>query len=55
MRSDRKDFFREDGSIDMERALRAGRRARADAARSGIEELKRVFVGEPRVRRRIFW
>ncbi len=55
MQDDRKRFYRADGSIDIERAMRAGRTARAEALRAGIGEVKRVFVGEPRVRRRLFW
>ncbi|MDU8945591.1 hypothetical protein [Ovoidimarina sediminis] len=55
MTQDHREFFRADGSIDMERAMRAGRRVRAEAFREGIAEVKRVFAGEPRVQRRIYW
>ena len=33
---DRNEFFTESGMIDMRRALAAGRRARAEAARAGV-------------------
>lgn len=38
---DRPEFFNADGTINMQKALNAGRRARAEAARSGAVEMVR--------------
>lgn len=40
---DRNEFFTESGTIDMRRALAAGRRARAEAARAGVLGTLGVF------------
>ena len=40
---DRTEFFNADGTINMTRALAAGRRARAEAARTGASEVVRAL------------
>ena len=54
MTQDPREFFRADGSIDIERAMRAGRKVRAEAFREGMSEMKRVFTGDRGGPRRIF-
>ena len=48
---DRNEFFTESGLIDMRRALAAGRRARAEAARAGVVGTLRTFRKTGAVRR----
>ena len=40
---ERPEFFNADGSINMQRALDAGRRVRAEAAKTGAGEVVRLF------------
>ena len=40
---ERREFLNTDGSINMQRALEAGRRARAEAAKIGAGEVVRLF------------
>ena len=41
---DRPEFFNADGTINMTKALSAGRRARAEAARSGVVDTMRTVT-----------
>jgi len=47
----RNEFFTESGMIDMRRALAAGRKARAEAARAGLAGTFAAFRKTPDVRR----
>jgi len=48
MKNETQGFFLKDGSIDMRRALAAGRRARAEAFHTGMTELTRAFRSDAR-------
>ncbi len=54
MREGPESFILKDGSIDMRRAMAAGRLARSEALYTGLAEITRALRGEPRPRRRFF-
>jgi hypothetical protein len=55
MREGPESFFLKDGSIDVRRAMAAGREARSEAFHTGVAEIARSLRGKPRSRRRVFW
>ncbi|MEM0945992.1 MAG: hypothetical protein AAGK37_01195 [Pseudomonadota bacterium] len=55
MWNDRNEFFLKDGSINTTKATDAMRRARADAVRTGMAEIKRTLVPQRAPRKGWFW
>lgn len=47
-------FILKDGTIDVRRAMAAGRLARSEAFHTGLAEIARTLRGAPRPRRRFF-